>query len=117
MTASDRAIELTRAAAIAAGEKLGTQIIAFDVSDQLFITDVFLICSASNQPQVRAIQDAIEETLLAMGAKPVRREGAREGHWVLLDYFDIVVHIQLEEERKFYALERLWSDCPVVDLA
>ena len=116
MTASVRAIELTRIAAAAAGGKLAEQIVAFDVSEQLFITDVFLICSANNSPQVRAIQDAIEEEMLGIGAKPVRREGAREGRWVLLDFFDIVVHIQHQEERAFYALERLWSDCPVVDL-
>ena len=117
MTASPRARELTIAAAKAAEDKLAEQIIAFDVSEQLFITDVFLICSANNQPQVRAIQDAIEEKLIEMGAKPVRREGAREGRWVLLDYFEIVVHIQHQEERAFYALERLWNDCPVVDLS
>ena len=117
MTASPRALELTNAAAKAAEDKLAEQIIAFDVSEQLFITDVFLICSANNQPQVRAIQDAIEEKLIEMGAKPVRREGAREGRWVLLDYFEIVVHIQHQEERAFYALERLWNDCPVVDLS
>lgn len=117
MTASARAIALTRAAAAAARDKLGADIVAFDVSEQLFITDVFLICSARNQPQLRAIQDAIEEALQLADAKPARREGTREGHWVLLDYFDLVIHLQLEEERKFYALERLWSDCPLVDLA
>lgn len=117
MTATPRAIELARLAASAAGDKLAENIIAFDVSDQLYITDVFLICSANNSPQVRAIQDSVEEKMLEIGAKPVRREGAREGRWVLLDFFDIVVHIQHQEERAFYALERLWSDCPVVKLA
>jgi ribosome-associated protein len=117
MTATAHAIELARVAAAAAEEKLAENIVAFDVSDQLFITDIFLICSANNSPQVRAIQDAIEEQMLAIGAKPVRREGAREGRWVLLDYFDIVVHIQHQEDRAFYSLERLWSDCPKVDLA
>lgn len=117
MTASPRALELTRAAAKAAEDKLAEQVIAFDVSEQLFITDVFLICSANNPPQVKAIQDAVEEKLIEVGAKPVRREGAREGRWVLLDYFEIVVHIQHQEERAFYALERLWNDCPVVDLS
>lgn len=116
MTATARALELTRVAATAADDKLAENIVAFDVSEQLFITDIFLICSANNAPQVRAIQDAIEEKMLAIGAKPVRREGAREGRWVLLDFFDIVVHIQHQEERAFYSLERLWSDCPKVDL-
>ena len=116
MTATAQALELARVAATAADDKLAENIVAFDVSEQLFITDIFLICSANNSPQVRAIQDAIEDKMLAAGAKPVRREGAREGRWVLLDYFDIVVHIQHQEERAFYSLERLWSDCPVVDL-
>lgn len=117
MTATPQALELARVAAAAASDKLGEDIVAFDVSEQLFITDIFLICSAKNSPQVRAIQDAIEEKMLAVGAKPVRREGAREGRWVLLDFFDIVVHIQHQEERAFYSLERLWSDCPTVELA
>lgn len=116
MTATAGALELARLAATAADDKRAENIVAFDVSDQLFITDIFLICSANNSPQVRAIQDAIEEKMLAIGAKPVRREGAREGRWVLLDFFDIVVHIQHQEDRAFYSLERLWSDCPKVDL-
>lgn len=116
MTATDRAVELTRAAAEAARDKLGTELIAFDVSEQLFITDVFLIATAANPRQVRAVQDAVEERLLGLGAKPVRREGEREGRWVLLDFSDVVVHVQHTEERAFYSLERLWSDCPVVEL-
>ncbi|MGA9715612.1 MAG: ribosome silencing factor [Aeromicrobium sp.] len=117
MTATDRAVELTRAAAAAADAKLATDIIAFDVSEQLAITDVFLLCSAANAPQVHAVHDAIEDALLAKGAKPVRREGHREAQWVLLDFADIVVHVQNVEMREYYALERLWSDCPVVPLS
>ena len=116
MTATDRAIELTRAAAEAATDKLATDVLAFDVSEQLYITDVFLLCTAANPRQVRAVQDAVEERLLEMGVKPVRREGEREGRWVLLDFADVVVHVQHTEERSFYSLERLWSDCPVVPL-
>jgi ribosome-associated protein len=116
MTADARAVELTRAAAVAARDKLAQDVLAFDVSEQLALTDVFLLCSASNDRQVKAIQDAIEERMLELGAKPVRREGEREGRWVLLDFSDIVVHIQHAEERVYYALERLWSDCPVIDL-
>ena len=86
------------------------------MSDRLVITDVFLVCSAANDRQVRAVVDAVEERLLPMGAKPVRREGQRESRWVLLDFVDIVVHVQNEEERAYYALERIWRDCPVVPL-
>ena len=116
MSADARAVELTRAAAVAARDKLAQDVLAFDVSEQLALTDVFLLCSASNDRQVKAVQDAVEERLLELGAKPVRREGEREGRWVLLDFSDIVVHIQHAEERVYYALERLWSDCPVIDL-
>jgi ribosome-associated protein len=116
VTATDRALEMIRAAAQAASDKKAESIVAFDVSDQLVITDAFLLCSAANDRQVRAVVDAVEDRLRDLGAKPVRREGERDGRWVLLDYAEIVVHVQHEEERSFYALERLWRDCPVVDL-
>jgi ribosome-associated protein len=116
MTATDRALELVREAALAASDKLATDITAFDVSEQLVITDAFLLCSAANDRQVRSVVDEIEDRLRALGAKPVRREGERDGRWVLLDYADIVVHVQHTEERAFYALERLWRDCPVIEL-
>lgn len=116
MTATDHAVELVRAAAEAASDKLADDIIAFDVSDQLVITDAFLLCSATNDRQVRAVVDEIEDRLRELGAKPARREGDREARWVLLDYADVVVHVQHQEEREFYALERLWRDCPLVDL-
>ncbi len=117
MTATDRATELIEAAAQAAADKLAHDIIAYDVSDVLAITDAFLLASAPNDRQVKSIVDAIEERLLkTFGIKPARREGEREGRWVLLDYVDIVVHVQHAEERVFYALERLWKDCPAIDL-
>ena len=116
MTATERAVELVQIAAAAAADKLATDIIAYDVSEQLVITDAFLLCSASNDRQVRAIVDEIEEKLRRADAKPVRREGEREGRWVLLDYIDVVVHVQHAEERVFYALERLWKDCPRIPL-
>ena len=116
MTATERARQLTIAAAEAAADKLANDIVAFDVSEQLVITDVFLVCSGNNDRQVRAIVDAVEERLRLLDAKPVRREGEREGRWVLLDYLDVVVHVQHVEERIYYSLERLWKDCPVVPL-
>lgn len=116
VTATARAVELAGIAAEAAAEKLATDIIAYDVSEQLVITDVFVLCSASNDRQVRAIVEEIEERLRKAGVRPVRREGEREGRWVLLDYLDIVVHVQHAEERTYYALERLWKDCPRLTL-
>jgi ribosome-associated protein len=116
LTATQRALELTRVAAEAAVDKLGTDLIAYDVSDQLAITDVFLLVTASNERQVGAVVDGVEEALRGIDAKPVRREGDRQQRWVLLDYLDLVVHIQHTDERQFYALERLWRDCPEIEL-
>jgi ribosome-associated protein len=116
VTATDRAVELVRTAAQAASDKLADDIIAFDVSEQLIITDAFVLCSAPNDRQVRAIVDEIEERLRTVGAKPERREGEREGRWVLLDYGEIVIHVQHADERAYYSLERIWRDCPFIDL-
>ena len=114
MPASDRAVELGLAAAQAAADKLASDILLLDVSEQLVITDVFLLASAPNDRQVMAIVDGIEDALRDLGAKPLRREGEKEGRWVLLDFGDVVMHVQHQEERVFYALERLWKDCPVI---
>ncbi|MEU7765599.1 ribosome silencing factor [Nocardia sp. NPDC049190] len=114
MSASSESVEMAQVAARAADEKLASDVVVLDVSEQLVITDCFVIASAPNERQVNAIVDNVEEKLRAAGHKPVRREGTREGRWALLDYVDIVVHIQHNDERNFYALERLWKDCPVV---
>lgn len=116
MTATEHALALVHAAAEGASEKLAEDIVAFDVSDQLVITDAFLLCSASNERQVKAVVEEIERRLRDLDARPVRREGEREGRWVLLDYGDVVVHVQHSEERSFYSLERIWRDCPLLDL-
>jgi ribosome-associated protein len=116
VTATPRAVELTEIAATAAADKLASDIIAYDVSEQLVITDVFLLCSAASDRQVRSVVEEIELKLGQAGARPVRREGEREGRWVLLDYVDIVIHVQHAEERSYYGLERLWKDCPRIPL-
>ncbi len=116
MPLTPRARELIMAAAESASDKLADDVVAYDVSEQLVITDAFLICSAPNDRQVRSIVDAVEERLRAMGTKPARREGEREGRWVLLDYVDIIVHVFHAEERVYYSLERIWKDCPAVAL-
>ncbi len=114
MTATDEAIALAQTAAQAAADKLATDIVLIDVSERLPLTDVFVIASGNNERQVAAIVDEVEEKLRLAGTKPLRREGRQEGRWVLLDYPDIVVHIQHQEQRVFYALERLWKDCPLI---
>ncbi|HET7304058.1 MAG TPA: ribosome silencing factor [Segeticoccus sp.] len=117
MAATQHALDLARAAASAAEDKLATDVLAIDVSDQLALTDVFVLASAPNDRQVGAIVDAVEDRLNQLRTKPIRREGEREGRWVLIDFGDIVVHVQHAEEREFYQLERLWRDCPTIDLS
>jgi ribosome-associated protein len=114
--ASERARELALTAAQAAADKKAEQIMIIDVADRLVITDAFVLASAPSERQVNAIVDAVEERLRALpeSAKPIRREGEREGRWVLLDYEDVVLHIQHREDREFYALDRLWKDCPTI---
>jgi ribosome-associated protein len=114
VTATDEARDTALAAAGAAADKLATDIVLIDVSERLAITDVFVVATGSNERQVEAIVDEVEERLRQHGIKPTRREGRREGRWVLLDYGDVVIHVQHAEERVFYALERLWKDCPFI---
>ncbi|MDP9444311.1 MAG: ribosome silencing factor [Actinomycetota bacterium] len=116
MAATAHALQLIHTAAQAASDKLAGDIAAFDVSERLALTDAFLLCSGTNDRQVRAIVEEIELRLRQVDAKPVRREGEREGRWVLLDYVDVVVHVQHQDEHAFYALERLWRDCPLIAL-
>lgn len=116
MPASERAHELALTAAQAAADKKAHDIVIIDVADRLVITDAFVVASAPNERQVGAVVDEIEQQLSALPepAKPVRREGERDGRWVLLDYRDVVLHIQHSEDREFYALDRLWKDCPTI---
>ena len=114
MTASVEARETAMLAAQAAADKLATDVSIVDVSDRLAITDAFVLASAPNERQVQSIVDAVEERLRQHGIKPVRREGVAESRWVLLDFIDVVVHVQHAEERAYYALERLWKDCPTI---
>ncbi len=117
MPADPHALMLAKVAAMAAEDKIARDVVAIDVSSQLALTDVFVIASATNERQVGAIVDEIEEQLRRHECRPKRREGQREGRWVLIDFGDIVVHVQHEEEREFYSLDRLWKDCPAIDLA
>jgi len=115
VTAQQAAVDLALAAAQAASDKLARDIVILDVSEQLVITDCFVICSAPNERQVAAIVNEVEGRLRDLGAKPLRREGEREARWVLLDFVDVVVHVLHTEERTFYSLERLWKDCPRIE--
>jgi ribosome-associated protein len=114
MPASKSVTELTQVAARAISDKFGTEMIAIDLSDQMVLSEVFLIATGANIRQVDAIADEVEEKLRLIGEKPARREGTDE--WILLDYSDLVVHIQSAELRRYYMLDRLWNDCPTIEL-
>ncbi len=114
MPASESVKALTQIAGQAAADKFGTDMIAIDLSDQLVLNEVFLIVTGQNVRQVDAIADFVEEKLRQAGDKPVRREGGEE--WILLDYSDLVVHIQSADLRRYYMLDRLWNDCPTIKL-
>ena len=116
MTASPRARELANLAAVAADSKQAEDIVALDVTGPLPLTDVFLIATGRNERNVVAIAGEIENKMIEAGVKTLRREGRAEGRWILLDFGDLVVHVFHEEDRAYYSLERLWKDCPVVEL-
>jgi len=102
-------------AARAASDKLGADTIVLEVGQVLAITDAFVITSGANARQVRTIAEAVEDAVKADdGPSPLRIEGLDDARWVLLDYGDFVVHVFLDEARRFYDLERLWSDAPRV---
>lgn len=116
MTASPEAMDMAAIAARAADDKLATDIVVLDVSDQLVITDCFVLASADTERQVNSVVEEIEDKLREAGHEPLRREGTREGRWALLDYNELVVHVQHVDERDYYSLDRLWKDCPVVEI-
>ena len=114
MAASNKVLEITQIAAEAISEKIGEDVVAIDMTEQMILSEVFLIATGANDRQIDAIVDNVVEKLAKEGEKPVRREG--KGEWVLLDYSDLVVHIQSKELRNYYMLERLWNDCPRIPL-
>ena len=116
MPATEHAADLTVAAARAAADKKAAHLTAIDVSERLGLTDVFLLASGSNDRHVHAIVDAVDEVMQSAGAKRRTREGFADAHWVLVDYGDVVVHVLQNEDREFYSLERLWKDCPLIEL-
>lgn len=118
MTALQESIDSVRIAAAAADRVKATDIVAIDVSEPLAITDIMLIASASNERQVLAVAEEIEKDLYLKDNKrqPRSRDGLAEGQWVLLDYGDFLIHVMHQESRDFYGIERLWRDCPTIDL-
>lgn len=118
MTATSTSVTDARAAAEAAFEKLATSVTVIDVSERLAFTDIFVVASGETSRQVRAIVDAIDEAMHKQGVERQRREGYEsEARWILADYGDIIIHVQQDEDREFYALDRLWADCPQIDVS
>ena len=107
-------LEHTQIAAAAAIEKLGSDLLAIDLSGQMLLSEVFLLISGGNERQIDAIADEVERQLSLLGEKPTRRESSE--NWILLDYQDLVVHVQTQQARQYYSLDRLWNDCPSIKL-
>lgn len=107
-------LEHTQIAASAAIEKLGSDLLAMDLSEQMLLSEVFLLISGGNERQIDAIADEVERQLSLLGEKPTRRESSE--NWILLDYQDLVVHVQTQQARQYYSLNRLWNDCPSIKL-
>ncbi|KFI72552.1 iojap protein family [Bifidobacterium minimum] len=118
MTAQRNSIESARIAARAADRIKADDIAAFDVSQPLPITDLMLVATGESERQVIAIADEIQKDLYLQdgGRQPLTVDGRSEGRWIVLDFGDIVVHVMHREAHDFYGLERLWGDCPRVDL-
>ena len=114
MAVGKKTLELTKIAAAALSDKLGSEIVAIDLSEQLVLNQVFLLVTGSNEPQLQALADEVQKKLAEIGEKPIRKEGS--GSWILLVYTALVVHIQSTELRNYYMLDRLWNDCPKIDL-
>jgi ribosome-associated protein len=110
------ALRLATEAARAADQTKASAIVALDVSGRLPLADVFVLATGRSERQVSGIVDAIEERLAVFGSGPPRREGRGGARWVLLDYGGVVVHVMHAEDRDYYALEKLWKDCPGLDL-
>ena len=108
-------MQLVQWVAEAADEQKAFDIVTLDLQGVSLIADYFVICSGRSTVQVKAIAEHIEEFLEKKGQRVLHREGKRDGQWVLLDYGSVVVHVFKEEERRFYALERLWGDAQLVE--
>ena len=102
-------------AAAAAEAKLGERVVVLDVQEHTHVTDYFVIASGTNRIQIKAIAEAVEETIRSAGERPGRTEGRDAEQWVLLDFGDVVVHIFAPFQREYYGLERLWGDAAIVE--
>ncbi len=114
MAPRNQTLALLESAADVALSKLGKDLLAIDLTEQMVLSEVFLLVTGQNERQIDAIADEIELKLAIGGEKPLRTE--KSPHWILLDYEDLVIHVQTEEIRSYYMLERLWNDCPRIEI-
>jgi ribosome-associated protein len=98
-------------------DRKAMDVVVLDMRDSSSITDYFLICSGGSERQIRAIVDAIDEGMNPLGLASLGVEGYRDGHWILMDYGDVIVHVFSPETREYYDLERLWANAPRLDLS
>ena len=110
-------LEMAELAVKALDSKKAKDIKMLKTKDVTVLADYFIICTAASTTQIKTLTDEVEKVLAEQGERPLRTEGYRDGGWVLIDYGCIVVHMFLEEMRKFYALEHLWNDAPEVDIS
>ena len=115
MTAQRDSLILARRCATLLDEKKMRDIVIFDVAEAIQITDCFVVASGLNSRHLRSVSDELVKELRGRGVTRSGLEGHRDGKWVLLDFYDVVVHLFLEEQRRHYDLELLWGDCPGVD--
>ena len=101
----------------AAEDKKAVDLVVLDLRKAAGFTDFFVIASGTNTRQVRAIADAVMESLAADGAKPAHVEGYDRSEWILIDYFDFIVHVFAPQTRLFYGLERLWGNAERIEVA
>jgi ribosome-associated protein len=110
------AAEKARLGARAALGKKAEDVAILDLKGISGVTDFFLLCSGRSTAQIQTIADAVEGQLKGEGIRPFHREGLPESGWLLMDYGDVVMHVFLGETRRFYALERLWGDAPLLSV-
>ena len=108
--------ELAEIAVKALDSKKGKEIRLIRIDKITTLAEYFVICTGTSNTQINALCDEVEKELDQLGEQPIHREGYRGGTWVLLDYGDFIIHIMHQDAREYYRLERLWRDCPVVEL-
>ena len=109
--------EIAAVAAKALEEKKAKDVKVLKTAEQTVLADYFVICNGSSTPHIKALVDEVDKELSEAGEPPIRREGLRSDIWVLMDFGSVIVHVFTDEARKFYNLERLWSDSELVDPA